>query len=60
MLDTFNDAIDDTVTLEVTDNADNLHVIINLVSDRPKLALGIALTRQQVAQLAGTLLTLTR
>ena len=54
LIDTFIDAMDQTVTLEVNDNADGMYLIINLTSDEHG-AVGIALTAEQANDLAETL-----
>lgn len=55
--DTFTDAIDDTVTAEVIDNADGEHIIVNLFAD-DETAVGIALTADDARRMAEVLLTL--
>ena len=55
--DTYLDAIDASVTLEINDNADGMHGIINLWSDQHG-SVGIALTAKQIHALADSLHTL--
>lgn len=52
----FTDAMDGTVELDVTDNGDGQHVILNVIGDTD--ALGIALTYEQCHELADLLHTL--
>lgn len=52
----FVDAMDGTLSLDVCDNADGQHVILNLVADSGD-ALGIALTYAQIHELADHLHT---
>lgn len=52
----FIDAIDGTVTMDVCDNGDGQHVIVNLITDTN--AIGIALTYEQIHELADHLHTM--
>ena len=52
----FDDAIDDTVTSEVIDNADGEHLVLNLMHDDGTV-LGIALTPDQADAMAEALRT---
>lgn len=54
--DTFNDAMDDTVSAEVIDNHDGKHVIVNLTGEPynggEPVAIGIALTADDANRMA--------
>ena len=52
----FIDAIDGSVTLDVCDNGDGRHVILNLITDTN--AIGMALTYEQIHELADHLHTM--
>lgn len=56
----FTDAMDGTVELDVTDNGDGQHVILNVIRNviGDTDALGIALTYEQCHELADLLHTL--
>ena len=51
----FVDAVDGSLTLDVTDNGDGRFVIVNLIGEVD--ALGIALTYEQIHELADLLHT---
>jgi cystathionine beta-lyase family protein involved in aluminum resistance len=55
--DTFTDALDDSVSAEVIDNADGAHIVVNLFHD-DGTALGIALNYDQAMRMAEVLRTL--